>query len=128
MTELERTDDGMRQVKGTGLVVCGVGKLSDPARLAHVFISPRRRAKATFDILLDRVSKTSLEEARKVTTTERLGEWDYGQYEGLTTSQIRHLRKEHGLDRERPWDIWRDGCEGGEYVARVFFSWHVALR
>jgi probable phosphoglycerate mutase len=34
----------------------------------------------------------------------------------MVTSQIRALRKEHGLDTERPWDIWRDGCEGGEYV------------
>jgi broad specificity phosphatase PhoE len=24
------------------------------------------------------------------------------------------MRKERGLDKEKPWDIWRDGCEGGE--------------
>ena len=33
-------------------------------------------------------------------------EWDYGDYEGLTTAQIR---------AERPdWNLWRDGCPGGE--------------
>ena len=37
---------------------------------------------------------------------EDLREWDYGEYEGLTTPQI------HG---QRPdWVLWRDGCPGGE--------------
>ncbi len=30
------------------------------------------------------------------------------------------MRKERGLDWEREWDIWRDGCEGGEYVVLNF--------
>lgn len=38
-------------------------------------------------------------------------EWDYGDYEGLTSKQIKEMRKENG---EEPWDIWRDGCPGGE--------------
>lgn len=36
-------------------------------------------------------------------------------YEGRVTKDIRALRKERGLDTEKEWDIWRDGCEGGEY-------------
>jgi broad specificity phosphatase PhoE len=37
---------------------------------------------------------------------DALLEWDYGEYEGITTEQIR----EH-----RPgWFLWRDGCPGGE--------------
>ena len=32
------------------------------------------------------------------------------------TKEIKALRKERGHDKEREWDIWRDGCEGGEYV------------
>lgn len=33
-------------------------------------------------------------------------EWDYGDYEGITTADIR---------RDRPgWFLWRDGCPGGE--------------
>jgi broad specificity phosphatase PhoE len=40
-----------------------------------------------------------------------LVEWDYGDYEGRTTVEIR---------RERPtWKIFRDGCPGGESVAAV---------
>lgn len=48
--------------------------------------------------------------------TEDIAEWDYGDYEGLVVREIRARRKEKGLDREREWNIWRDGCEGGEYI------------
>ena len=42
---------------------------------------------------------------------DNLREWDYGDYEGLTTPEIR---------MERPgWDLWRDGCPGGESAADV---------
>lgn len=43
--------------------------------------------------------------------TEAVREWDYGDYEGLTSKQIREIRKEKG---EEPWDIWKHGCPGGE--------------
>lgn len=42
---------------------------------------------------------------------EELREWDYGEYEGLTTPQI------HEIDPE--WDLWRDGCPGGESPDQV---------
>ncbi len=42
---------------------------------------------------------------------EDLLEWDYGDYEGLTTPEIRV---------QRPgWLLWRDGCPGGESAADV---------
>ena len=35
-----------------------------------------------------------------------LAEWDYGDYEGMRTAEIHHLHPD--------WDVWRDGCPGGE--------------
>jgi len=49
-----------------------------------------------------------------VDQTEDIAEWKYGDYEGKLTDEIKAMRKERGLDKEKPWDIWRDGCEGGE--------------
>ena len=40
-----------------------------------------------------------------------LMEWDYGEYEGLTTAEIR---------RTHPgWTVWRDGAPGGETADQV---------
>lgn len=46
-----------------------------------------------------------------------LQEWNYGAYEGLAIADIRNMRHEKGQDAA--WNIWRDGCEGGEYVNHV---------
>ena len=67
-----------------------------------VVTSPLRRARETCELagLGDRAE-----------VWEDLREWDYGEYEGLTTPQIRE---------ERPdWFLWRDGCPGGEQPAEV---------
>jgi probable phosphoglycerate mutase len=40
-----------------------------------------------------------------------LHEWDYGEYEGLTTPEIRA--------RDPDWSLWRDGCPGGETPEQV---------
>jgi sedoheptulose-bisphosphatase len=47
-----------------------------------------------------------------VTVTADIREWEYGEYEGITSKEIRERREREGLP---PWDIWRDGCPGGEY-------------
>ena len=52
----------------------------------------------------------------KVEITEDLREWDYGDYEGLTTKEVSERRRAKGLDKDHKWDIWRDGCAGGECV------------
>ncbi|MCJ1257013.1 hypothetical protein MMC24_004838 [Lignoscripta atroalba] len=119
ITELELTDNGVKQVLGTGKILVGPGKLIDPAKLAHVFVSPRKRAQVTLDLLFEGAGKDGLIKEHKVTTTEELAEWDYGKYEGLLTKEIRARREGQGLDQERPWDIWRDGCEDGETARQV---------
>jgi broad specificity phosphatase PhoE len=40
-----------------------------------------------------------------------LHEWDYGEYEGLTSPQI--------WETTPDWVLWRDGCPGGESPAEV---------
>ena len=47
----------------------------------------------------------------KVQVTEDIREWDYGDYEGQTSKQIAIERERNGAEK---WDIWRDGCPGGE--------------
>jgi probable phosphoglycerate mutase len=62
-----------------------------------VFVSPLHRARETCE-LAGFGDRMQLEEG--------LLEWDYGDYEGLSTEQVR---------AERPaWYLWRDGCPGGE--------------
>jgi broad specificity phosphatase PhoE len=61
-----------------------------------------------------------------VQITEDIREWDYGNYEGITSNEIKEMRQKSG---EAPWDIWRDGCPGGEYVflpstIPVFSIWY----
>jgi broad specificity phosphatase PhoE len=40
-----------------------------------------------------------------------LVEWDYGDYEGITSKEIRERRPD--------WDLWRDGCPNGESIEQV---------
>ena len=69
---------------------------------AHVFVSPRQRARSTCE-LAGLGAKAQLD--------PDLAEWDYGDYEGLSTAEI-HVR--------RPgWSLFRDGCPGGESPQQV---------
>ncbi len=67
-----------------------------------VLASPLRRARRTCELA---------GYAGRAQVAEDLAEWDYGAYDGLTTAEIR---------RGRPgWDIFRDGCPGGESAESV---------
>jgi broad specificity phosphatase PhoE len=44
--------------------------------------------------------------------TDLLREFDYGEYEGLTSAEIRASRPS--------WEIYHDGCPGGESPAEVY--------
>lgn len=113
ISERELTNKGLDQVKSTAAMLVGPGKLLDPDRLARIYVSPRKRAVKTFELLLPTPLNVVSE---KVRFTEDIAEWGYGRYEGMKNLAIRDERKEKGLDIEREWDIWVDGCEQGEYV------------
>jgi len=72
-------------------------------RFSTVLSSPRRRARETASLALP---------GARVEVIEDLAEWDYGEYEGLTTQAIRR-------ERDPAWDLWREGCPGGESPAQV---------
>jgi broad specificity phosphatase PhoE len=69
---------------------------------AKVFTSPLKRAARTCELAgFGAVAEVDRD----------LVEWDYGQYEGRRTAEIR---------AERPdWELFRDGCPGGESPAEV---------
>jgi broad specificity phosphatase PhoE len=71
-------------------------------RLSRVLSSPLERA-------LETCREAGLGDRTEV--SEDLLEWDYGEYEGMTTAQIRARRP--------GWYLWRDGCPGGETAADV---------
>ncbi|MGH9169264.1 MAG: histidine phosphatase family protein [Acidimicrobiales bacterium] len=68
---------------------------------ALVLMSPLRRAS-------DSCKLAGFGEAEP---TDLLLEMDYGEYEGMTTSEIRESRP--------AWDLFDDGCPGGESIADV---------
>jgi probable phosphoglycerate mutase len=67
-----------------------------------VFTSPLLRARQTCE-LAGFGSRAEVD--------EDLVEWDYGEYEGLRTADIRAIRPE--------WEIFRDGFPGGESFHQI---------
>jgi broad specificity phosphatase PhoE len=89
-TDVPLTEAGREQARALAARLTG-------RTFALVLSSPRSRA-------LDTCRLAGLGDAMAV--REDLREWDYGDYEGLTTPDIR---------RERPgWHLFDDGCPGGE--------------
>ncbi|KAG8219703.1 histidine phosphatase superfamily [Butyriboletus roseoflavus] len=102
-SDIPLTARGEQQIKEKALLLVGEGRALDPKNLGVVFISPRIRAHKTFHLLFEHLPKFP-----DHIITEEAREWDYGNYEGLFKEEI--LAKQPG------WDIWRDGCPGGESV------------
>lgn len=71
-------------------------------RFAHVLTSPLERARRTCEL-------TGLGAAAAIDAD--LAEWDYGDYEGQRSVDIRKQRA--------GWNVFRDGCPGGEMPAQV---------
>ncbi|HEU4410943.1 MAG TPA: histidine phosphatase family protein [Polyangiaceae bacterium] len=94
-TDIALTDAGRDAARRVGEALAG-------RAFARVLSSPLARALDTCRLagFGDRAERD-----------EALLEWDYGEYEGLTTPEIRAARPD--------WWLWRDGCPGGEAPGEV---------
>jgi broad specificity phosphatase PhoE len=94
-TDVPLTEAGEEQARALGLALAGV-------TVDRVLSSSLQRALVTARLagFGDRVERS-----------DALLEMDYGEYEGLTTPEIRARRP--------GWDLFRDGCPGGETVDDV---------
>lgn len=94
-TDIPLTDNGRAQARRIGQLLAG-------RQFVLVLTSPRQRALETC-----RLSGY----ADVAQSVDQLSEWDYGDFEGLTTDQIRA--------RVPDWTVWTHPCPGGETAAQV---------
>ena len=93
--DLPLTEHGEEEARRLGQSLQGL-------RFAKVFCSPLQRAVRTCDLAGF---------GPKADRDPDLVEWDYGEYEGRRTDEIR---------AQRPgWQLFRDGCPGGESLAAI---------
>jgi probable phosphoglycerate mutase len=95
-TELDLTEKGREQAR-LAADALDVLTLDNPL----VVSSPRQRALVTADLAGLTVDEVS----------PLLAEWDYGDYEGLTTPEIQKSVPD--------WLVWTHGCPGGESAQQV---------
>ncbi|HEY7098645.1 MAG TPA: histidine phosphatase family protein [Terriglobales bacterium] len=95
LTDLPLTPDGERNAVRLGERLKGM-------KFAKVFTSPLQRAARTCE--LSGFGDGAIVEPGLV-------EWNYGEYEGLTSAQI--------LDKHPDWQLFRDGCPGGESPQQI---------
>ena len=95
LTDLPLTENGERNARRLGERLKGL-------TFAKVLTSPLKRAARTCELAgFGAVAEVDRD----------LVEWDYGQYEGRRSDEIR---------AERPdWQLFRDGCPGGESPGQV---------
>jgi broad specificity phosphatase PhoE len=95
LTDLPLTPQGERNARKLA------GRLTGLA-FSKVFTSPLQRASKTCAL-------AGFGDVAEV--DHDLVEWNYGDYEGLRTAEIRATRPD--------WQLFRDGCPGGESAAQV---------
>src|SRR6266478_3360273 len=104
LTDLPLTPQGQSNARGLADRLKGLV-------FSKVFTSPLQRARQTCAL----AGFGSLAEV-----DSDLVEWNYGEYEGLTSAQIRVKRPD--------WQLFRDGCPGGESPGQVIARADSVLR
>jgi len=95
LTDLPLTEHGERNARALGKRLRGLS-------FTKVFTSPLRRAERTCELAGYRAGAQ---------VDPELVEWNYGEYEGLTSADI--------YQRRPDWQLFRDGCPGGETPNQV---------
>lgn len=99
-TDIALLPDGIEQAtRAIGNVRSALGAEWETATIIS---SPLQRAHSTAGIIFG---------ADRVSTDDNLMEMHYGDYEGLTSDEIRANRPD--------WDLWRDGSPNGETTEQV---------
>jgi probable phosphoglycerate mutase len=93
-TDLDLTAEGELQAAAAGRRLAG-------RKFAAVISSPRKRALRTAELAGLTVTAVS----------DDLAEWNYGEYEGLTSETIHETNP--------GWSLWTDGAPGGESPEQV---------
>jgi probable phosphoglycerate mutase len=95
LTDLPLTERGEQNARQLGVRLRGL-------TFAKVFTSPLQRAARTCELAGF---------GARATVDPDLVEWNYGQYDGLTSAEI--------FEQRPDWQLFRDGCPGGETPPQV---------
>jgi broad specificity phosphatase PhoE len=94
-SDIHLDENGRRRAREAGAALAGL-------EFTRVLVSPLSRARETAELAALR---------GPVEVCDDLMEWDYGEYEGRTTAEIRE---------DRPgWTLWDDGVIGGETLEEL---------
>jgi len=94
-TDIPLTEQGEQDARG-------LAERLHAVEFGRVFTSPLQRARRTCEL-------AGLGDFAEIEPD--LAEWDYGEYEGLRPVDIRKARPD--------WNVFRDGCPGGESPVQV---------
>ena len=97
VSDIPLTPRGERQARALGRLLVQVSP-------ALVLVSPRERARRTAEL-------AGLADGCPIEVEPDLAEWAYGEYEGITTSEIRESRP--------GWTIWTGDPPGGETAEEI---------
>lgn len=95
LTDIPLTENGVKQAEAMARRLYGIS-------FSKIYSSPLQRAKVTCE-------QTGL--LPKAEITDALLEWNYGEYEGITSAEIH--KKNPG------WNVFTHGAPGGESVKQV---------
>ena len=98
-TDLPLTAHGAAMARRLATTFDGIG-------FSHVFTSPRLRARDTCAL-----AGLGGPSGARVEIEPDLAEWDYGDYEGLRSVEL--------LEESPDWQLFRDGCPGGESPEQI---------